>query len=107
MKQYEGLFILDTEDSATGVDGLIEGVGSLISEAGGKVLKEQKLERRAFARVANRKHTGGFYVSLIFEMEPGQLKAFNIALAKRPEVFRTQITLAPAEPVAPAQPVAD
>ena len=100
MKEYEGLFILDTEDSATGVDGIIENVGTLISEAGGKVLKEQKLERKAFARVANRKHTGGFYVSLIFEMEPGQLKDFNTALAKRPEVFRAQITYAPAEPVA-------
>ena len=100
MKAYEGLFILDTEDSATGVDGIIESVGTLISEAGGKVLKEQKLERKAFARVANRKHTGGFYVSLIFEMEPGQLKDFNTALAKRPEVFRAQITYAPAEPVA-------
>jgi len=100
VKAYEGLFILDTEDSATGVDGIIESVGTLISEAGGKVLKEQKLERKAFARVANRKHTGGFYVSLIFEMEPGQLKDFNTALAKRPEVFRAQITYAPAEPVA-------
>ena len=38
MKQYEGLFILDTEDSATGVDGLIEGVGTLISEAGGEII---------------------------------------------------------------------
>jgi ribosomal protein S6 len=100
VKEYEGLFILDTENSATGVDGIIENVGALISEAGGKVLKEQKLERKAFARVANRKHTGGFYVSLIFEMEPSQLKDFNTVLAKRPEVFRAQITYAPAEPVA-------
>ena len=76
MKEYEGLFILDTEDSATGVDGIIRDVGALIGKA------------------------GGFYVSLIFEMEPSQLKDFNTVLAKRPEVFRAQITYAPAEPVA-------
>lgn len=107
MKEYEGLFILDTEDSATGVDGIIENVGTLISDAGGKVLKEQKLERKAFARVANRKNTGGFYVSLVFEMEPGSLLEFKAALAKRSEVFRAQITIAQPEPAEAAEPVAD
>ena len=41
MREYEGLFILDTEDSTTGVDGIIRDVGALIGKAGGKVLKEQ------------------------------------------------------------------
>ena len=97
MREYEGLFILDTEDSTAGVDGIIRDVGALIGKAGGKVLKEQKLERRAFARVANRKHTGGFYVSLIFEIEPGQLEELQTGLTKNPGVFRTQITYATAE----------
>ena len=100
MKQYEGLFILDTQDSAEGVDAIIQALGELISTSGGKVLNEQKIDRRSFARVANKKNSGGFYVNLVFEMEPGGLEEFRVALRKRPEVFRVQITLANAPVVA-------
>ncbi len=94
MKQYEGLFILDTQDSAEGVDALIKALDELINSSGGKVLNEQKMDRRSFARVANKKNSGGFYVNFMFEMEPGGLGEFQTALRKRPEVFRVQITLA-------------
>ena len=94
MKQYEGLFILDTQDSAEGVDAIIKALSELIGSSGGKVLNEQKMDRRSFARVANKKNSGGFYVNLVFEMEPGGLEEFRAALRKRPEVFRVQITLA-------------
>ena len=47
--------------------------------------------------MSNRKHTGGFYVSLIFDLDPAQLGEFQAALGKNPNVFRTQITYAPAE----------
>ena len=100
MKQYEGLFILDTQDSAESVDTIIEALGGLIGKSGGKVLNEQKMDRRSFARVANKKNSGGFYVNLVFEMEPGGLKEFSATLRKRPEVFRVQITLANAPAVA-------
>ena len=94
MKQYEGLFILDTQDSAEGVDAIIKAFGELIDSFGGKVLNEQKMDRRSFARVANKKNSGGFYVNFMFEMEPGGFEEFKAALRKRPEVFRVQITLA-------------
>ena len=94
MKQYEGLFILDTQDSAEGVDALIKALDELINSSGGKVLNEQKMDRRPFARVANKKNSGGFYVNLVFEMEPDGLEEFRAGLRKRPEVFRVQITLA-------------
>ena len=100
MKQYEGLFILDTQDSAEGVDAIIKALGELIDSSGGKVLNEQKMDRRSFARVANKKNSGGFYVNLVFEMESGGLEEFRAALHKRPEVFRVQITLANASVVA-------
>ena len=100
MKQYEGLFILDTQDSAEGVDAIIKALGELIDSSGGKVLNEQKMDRRSFARVANKKISGGFFLNLVFEMEPGGLKEFSAALRKRPEVFRVQITLANAAAVA-------
>ena len=47
MKQYEGLFILDTEQSSAGVDGIIGEIGELIAANGGKVLnslEEQKMD---------------------------------------------------------------
>tara|TARA_B100000035_G_C20659412_1_gene404593 strand:- start:168 stop:467 length:300 start_codon:yes stop_codon:yes gene_type:complete len=94
VKQYEGLFILDTDTSGATVDDIIKAIGELIKEAGGKVTNEQKLDRRSFARVADKKHSGGFYVSLHFELEAGALEGFRLALRKREEVFRTQITLA-------------
>jgi|TARA_B100000959_G_C14730981_1_gene520973 ribosomal protein S6 len=100
VKQYEGLFILDTQDSAESIDAIIEALGVLIGKSGGKVLNEQKMDRRSFSRVANKKNSGGFYVNLVFEMEPGGLEEFRTALRKRPEMFRVQITLANASVVA-------
>lgn len=94
MKQYEGLFILDTDTSGATVDDIIKAIGELIKEAGGKVTNEQKLDRRSFARVADKKHSGGFYVSLYFELEASALEGVREAFRKREDVFRTQITLA-------------
>ena len=104
MNHYEGLFILDTADSTDSVDAIIKALGTLISDNGGKVKAENKLDRRAFARVADKKHTGGFYVSLNFDLEPGKLDELRTALSKRADVFRVQITHAtvPAEETATA-----
>ena len=95
MRQYEGLFILDTVGTTEGVDDIIKAIGGLVDEAGGKVANEQKLDRRGFARIVDKKNSGGFYVSLIFDMEPDALLGFKSALAKRKDVFREQITLMP------------
>jgi ribosomal protein S6 len=92
VNHYEGLFILDTADSTDSVDAIIKALGKLISDTGGKVKAENKLDRRAFARVADKKHTGGFYVSLDFDLEPGKLDELRTALGKRSDVFRVQIT---------------
>ncbi len=99
MKQYEGLFILDTQDSAESVDAIVQALGVLIGKSGGKVVNEQKMDRRSFSRVANKKNSGGFYVNLVFEMEPGGLEEFRVVLRKHPEVYRVQITLANTMPV--------
>ena len=37
MKQYEGLFILDTQDSAEGVDAIIKALGELIDSSGEEI----------------------------------------------------------------------
>ena len=93
MRHYEGLFILDTVETTESVDDIIKAIGNLIVKAGGKVSGEQKLDRRGFARVANKKQSGGFYVSLMFDMEPEALLELKTTLSKRSDVFRVQITL--------------
>ena len=93
MRHYEGLFILDTVGTTESIDDIIKAIGELIGKAGGKVIGEQKLDRRGFARTANKKHSGGFYVSLMFDMEPKALGEFKTTLGKRGDVFRVQITL--------------
>ena len=57
---------------------------------------EQKMDRRQFARVANKKHTGGFYTNLVFELEPAAMDGLELAFREHELVFRVQITLAPA-----------
>lgn len=94
MRHYEGLFILDTVGTTESADDIIKAIGELITKGGGKVTGEQKLDRRGFARIADKKHSGGFYVSLMFDMEPEALREFKSALVKHGNVFRAQITLA-------------
>ena len=96
MRRYEGLFILDTAGSADAGPKAVEAVKKLIVKAGGKVGEEQKLDRRQFARVADKKHTGGFYTNLVFELEPAAMDELALAFKEHEDVFRVQITLAPA-----------
>ncbi|MBC8326757.1 MAG: 30S ribosomal protein S6 [Verrucomicrobia subdivision 3 bacterium] len=92
MKRYDGLFIIDTTGQSDSVDEHITKLNGLISEAGGKVTNEQKIGRRGFVRIANKRHKGGFYVNLQFELEGGALEGLRKELDKRPEFFRAQIT---------------
>jgi ribosomal protein S6 len=96
VKRYEGLFILDTAGKEEGVKDLIDKVTNEITTAGGKVENVQKLDKRSFARVADRKHSSGFYVNVIFSGAsslPGQL---HHRFALDQDVFRVMITTAPA-----------
>ena len=92
MKRYDGLFIIDTAGQSDSVDEHITKLNGLINEAGGKVTNEQKIGRRGFVRIANKRHKGGFYVSLQFEMEGSALEGLRKELDKRSEFFRAQIT---------------
>ena len=93
MRHYEGLFILDTVGTTESADDIIKAIGELITKGGGKVTGEQKLDRRGFARIADKKHSGGFYVSMMFDMEPEALREFKTTMGKRGDIFRVQITL--------------
>jgi ribosomal protein S6 len=55
----------------------------------------QKMDKKGFARVANKKHTSGFYVNVIFESEPAVLSQLKTRFALNEEVFRVMFTNAP------------
>jgi ribosomal protein S6 len=96
MKRYEGLFILETAGKEEGIKDAIDKISSEITSAGGKVETVQKMDKKAFARIADKKHNSGFYVNVIFESEPGALTQLKQRFALNEEVFRVMFTNAAA-----------
>jgi ribosomal protein S6 len=94
VKQYQGIFILNTAGKVEGADEVLSEVTEAINGAGGKVGEIEKLETRPFARVADKKHTSGFYAKVPFEFEHTELDALKAELTARDDVFRVLVTLA-------------
>jgi ribosomal protein S6 len=99
MKRYEGLFILDTAGKDEGIKDAIDKISSEITTAGGKVETVQKMDKKNFSRIADKKHNSGFYVNVIFEAEPAAIAQLKQRFTLNEEVFRVMFTTAP-EPVA-------
>lgn len=99
MKRYEGLFILDTAGKDEGIKDAIDKISSEITTAGGKVETVQKMDKKNFSRIADKKHNSGFYVNVIFEAEPTVIAQLKQRFTLSEEVFRVMFTTA-AEPVA-------
>jgi ribosomal protein S6 len=103
MKRYEGLFILNTAGKEEGIKDAIDKISSEITAAGGKVETVQKMDKKAFARVADKKNSSGFYVNIIFEGNPAALSQLRNRFAMNEEVFRVLFTIAPEPKAAEAQ----
>ena len=88
MKKYEGLFILNTAGKEENIKELIDKISDEITQSGGKVETVQKMDKRQFSRIADKKFTQGFYVNVIFESEPGKLAALRSRFALNEDVFR-------------------
>jgi ribosomal protein S6 len=95
MKRYEGLFILETAGKEDGIKETIDRISSEIASAGGKVETVQKMEKKNFARIAEKKHNSGYYVNVIFESEPGAINQLKHRFAMNDDVFRVLFTTAP------------
>lgn len=95
MKRYEGLFILETAGKEEGIKEAIDKISSEITAAGGKVETVQKMEKKNFARIADKKHNSGFYANIIFEIEPAALNQLKTRFTLSEEVFRVMFTAAP------------
>lgn len=102
MKRYEGLFILDTAGKEEGIKDAIDKITADLASAGAKVETVQKLDKRQFARVADRRYSSGFYVNVIFNSEPAVAAALQNKFALSPEVFRVLFTSAPEPKETPA-----
>jgi ribosomal protein S6 len=95
VKRYEGLFILNTAGREEGVKDALDKIASEIAAAGGKVETVQKMDRKSFARVADKKHSAGFYANVIFTGTPAIVAQLRTKLALNEEIFRVLFTQAP------------
>jgi ribosomal protein S6 len=108
VKRYEGCFILNPSVLApTGKDGKEDGlkdaidkISAEIEAAGGKIETVQKMDKKNFTRVADKRHNAGYYVNFIFEGKPESLPALRSRFTLNADVFRIMFTAAP--PVKPA-----
>ena len=96
MKRYEGLFILNTAAKEESVKDIIDAISAEIATAGGKVETVQKMDKRAFTRVADKRHTSGFYVNIIFEAGATVIATLRSKFSLNNDVFRVLFTDAPA-----------
>ncbi|MSU20604.1 MAG: 30S ribosomal protein S6 [Pedosphaera sp.] len=95
MKKYEGLFILNIAGKEEGIKEMIDKISAEITTAGGKVETVQKMDKRPFARVADKKHSSGFYVNVIFDSLPTAIAQLRHRFSLNEEVFRVVFTNAP------------
>jgi ribosomal protein S6 len=65
VKRYEGLFILNTSAKEEGIKEAIDKISAEFVSAGAKVETVQKMDRKNFTRIADKKYTSGFYVNVI------------------------------------------
>ncbi len=94
MKRYEGLFILNTAAKEEALKDGIDKLSAEITSAGGKVETVQKMDKRNFTRVANKQHSSGYYVNVIFESQPAVLPQLQSRFALNEDVFRVLFTKA-------------
>ena len=96
MKRYEGLFILETAGKEEGIKDTIDKISAEITTLGGKVETVQKMEKKSFTRVADKKHSAGYYVNIIFESQPSVVEQLKHRFVMNEDVFRVLFTNAPA-----------
>ena len=100
MKRYEGLFILETAAKEEGIKDAIDKISADITSLGGKVETVQKMDKKNYSRVADKKHSAGFYVNIIFEGQPSLIDQLKHRFAANEDVFRVLFTTSPAPKVA-------
>jgi small subunit ribosomal protein S6 len=96
VKRYEGLFILNTAGKEEGVKDMIDKISNEITATGGRIETVQKMDKKNFARISDKKYTSGFYVNVIFEAKPDSIALLRKHLALNEDVYRVMFNSAPA-----------
>ena len=86
---------MNTAGREDGLKDTLDKISTEISAAGGKVETVQKMERKHFARVSDKKHNAGFYANVIFSGTPAIITQLNSKFALNDEVFRVLFTESP------------
>jgi ribosomal protein S6 len=89
------LFILNTAGKEESIKDALDKISADIVAAGGKIETVQKMERKPFSRVADKKHTAGFYANVIFNAAPAAIATLRSKFALNDEVFRVIFTNSP------------
>lgn len=95
MNKYEGLFILNTAGKEEGIKDALDKISAEITAVGGKIETVQKMERKPFARIADKRHASGFYANIIFEATPAVLAQLQGKFKLNADVFRVLFTEVP------------
>jgi len=95
VKRYEGLFILNLAGREEGVKDALDKISTEISTAGGKIETVQKMEKKAFSRIADKRHSSGFYANVIFNATPAVVHSLQNKFDLNPDVFRVLFTASP------------
>jgi small subunit ribosomal protein S6 len=95
MKRYEGLFILNTAGKEEGIKEMIDKISNEITAGGGRIETVQKMDKKNFARISDKKYTSGFYVNIIFEARPDGIAVLRKHLGMNEDVYRVMFNAAP------------
>lgn len=78
-----------------GIKDSIDRISAEITGAGGKVETVQKMDKKSFSRVADKRVTSGFYVNIIFAGSTETVANLKNRFAQSEDVFRVLFTHAP------------
>jgi small subunit ribosomal protein S6 len=95
VKRYEGLFILNTAGKEETIKELIDRLSEDLTAAGGKVEAVQKMDKRPFSRISDKKVTSGFFVNVVFALDPAKLANVRTKFGMNSDIYRTSFTIAP------------
>jgi ribosomal protein S6 len=78
-----------------GIKDVLDKISAEITAAGGKVETVQKMDKKAFSRVADKRNSSGFYANIIFHGTASVVAQLQTKFALNPDVFRTLFTESP------------
>ena len=84
---YDGLYILNVQGKDENVKEAIEALESTLRSEEGELLGCQKMDRRRFERIAQQIEFG-YYVNLIFSLDPKRIRALAEAQKAHPFLLR-------------------